>query len=268
MNSNANEINRPILLIVIEGKGGVVKSTNAQIAIEALKGGHLPYDAQKSVYVMDTDTTNSNMTALGYCENKVIDTREENCSGGLYKALDVLEKHQFDHVVVDCGAREEDQVRPHILHLAKGMENIGGMLIVLRPITTNHFVQQNALGFVREFPSSKVGKLLALNCSMGRKSKDYVRWRATTSRSEALAAGAIEIEIESAGVVVADNATSFGLRFYDIAMGDFKRAPEKYWPLLPEIFDERISLFLLEWLKRSTAVVRTGILEIIAKAYP
>ena len=240
------------LIIVLENKGGSGKSTIAQICVETLKmdGSH--------VHVIETDTSNSTMTAAQLSTGDVISTRSDGFIGGFLEAIELIEMGAAQHCVVDCGARDEADIMMIIPDLAQKMREIGGFLIVVRPISTNHFVQNNAVSCADQLIGSDARVIFASNISCGRRAEDFKRWTSTKSFARLTEAGVVSIDIGNAGAVLADNATSFGLSFADVALARFDRAG-RFETIARQLFDRRLQLATAEWLAKSTKSMRQAI---------
>lgn len=243
---------RKVLALILENKGGAGKSTIAQIVVETLKLN------DEKVHVIETDTSNSSMSATGLATGAVASTREEGFEGALIEAIRMIEHKKVDHAVVDCGARDEADVMPLIPELARDMTRIGGKLIVFRPITTNHFIQNNATESAKKLRGTDAGVVFVTNISCGRRPEHFRRWYGTKTFASLTEAGVVSMEIGDAGPVLADNAVSLGLSFGDVAMGNLDKAG-KYEELARQLFDDRLQYATASWLGRSTTAMAEAI---------
>lgn len=243
---------RKILALVLENKGGAGKSTIAQVVVETLRLHG------ERIHVIETDTSNSSMATTGLATGAVASTREEGFVGALIEAIRKVQRNQVDHAVIDCGARDEADVMPLIPELAREMTQIGGKLIVFRPITTNHFIQNNAVECARALQKTDAGVVFVTNISCGRRPEHFRRWYGTKTFASLTEAGVVSMEIGDAGPVLADNAVSLGLSFGDVAMGNLDKAG-KYEELARQLFDDRLQYATASWLARSTRAMEEAI---------
>ncbi len=251
---------RKVLALILENKGGAGKSTIAQIVIETLR-----LNGEK-VHVIETDTSNSSMATTGLATGAVASTREEGFEGALIEAIRMIDRHKVDNAVVDCGARDEADVMPLIPELAQEMTRIGGKLIVFRPITTNHFIQNNAVECAKELRDTDAGVIFVSNISCGRRPEHFRRWYGTKTFNALTEAGVVSMEIGDAGPVLADNAVSLGLSFSDVAMGQLDKAGA-YAALARELFDDRLQFATASWLARSTRAMEEAIERCCAEGW-
>jgi hypothetical protein len=251
---------RKILALVLENKGGAGKSTIAQIVVETLRLNG------ERIHVIETDTSNSSMATTGLATGAVASTREEGFEGALIEAIRMIDRQKVDHAVVDCGARDEADVMPLIPDLARDMTRIGGKLVVFRPITTNHFIQNNAVECARTLAGTDAGVIFVSNISCGRRAEHFRRWYATKTFANLTEAGVVSMEIGDAGPVLADNAVSLGLSFGDVAMGNLDKAG-RYAELARELFDDRLQFATASWLARSTKAMAEAIEQCCAEGW-
>ena len=85
-------------IAVLEGKGGVAKSTIAATSVLALRS-----DGRRSVKIFDGDTTNSCMVSMFGEEATLLDFAEPDTAARLSVAL----RSAYDAFVLDTGARDE-----------------------------------------------------------------------------------------------------------------------------------------------------------------
>ena len=211
----------PLMVAIIESKGGVGKSITAQCLYEVLC---LFNGTENRVHVVETDTSNSSMKAVGLATGATIDTRDDTFQGGLLEIAHLLKMRSFDHAVLDSGARDEPLILPILPRLAQLMRDAGGALVMVRPITTSHFVFSNAARAAIRFAKDPIAVILTENWSQGRRPTDFDYWHSTTLHGQALSAGAVETHLDSFGVVIADNAANFRLSLRDIANRNFAPA--------------------------------------------
>ena len=247
------------LIIVMEEKGGVGKSGTAQCCAQALKM------AGEQLLITETDQSNSNMTMVGLANYPPIDVREDGAVGGFLEIIEKLEQKQFGHALVDTGARDDKIVQGMLPQLLPHLKKAGVHLIVVRPLTTSHFVQVNAHEYATKSKPPGTGCVFVLNLSQGRVAKDYDEWRRLRAHQQCLDAGVIEIEMGSVGVVAADNAISFGLAFEDVAMGRFSGA-KQHATKAAELFPRSRQLFLADYLVRHATTFRQAFADTFARS--
>jgi Mrp family chromosome partitioning ATPase len=206
-------------IVILEKKGGSGKSNLSQGVATTLR------NAGYKVRVETTDESNANMVQIGLSQGPPISVRNEEGLSGLYSLLPSLKSGEYDHLVIDTAATDEDYILPKLANLERHVQATGAVLIVVRPVTTAHFTQTNAANFA-EAKSPKTGLLLARIEAMGRRHSDYTHWLGTKTREAIIKVGAEEFAVGSIGPAVADNATQFGLPLEDLARAVYERAGE------------------------------------------
>lgn len=225
---------------VIEGKGGSCKSTAAATIVHALRS-----DGKRSVLVYDGDTTNSSMVSMFGDEAVLVDFSEPDAAARLSVAL----RSTADAFVLDTGARDEAKVLEIYQDLAAKAVKAKIPLVQFRPITLSSFVQANAVSSVRRLAPHGIKTILVKILAQGRTAKHYLDWDQSAAKAEVLTLGAVEMAMTDLGVRWADEATSFGLTFHEIAMGIFDRVPEHLRPLAAQLFDEAAQEHFAMWLE-------------------
>lgn len=129
------------------------------------------------VAVLETDTTNSTMYSTGLATGDPISTRDETMLGGLLEGVARIGSKEADHVVLDAGARDEAYLMPHLAKLAHRLAQIGGHLVVVRPLTTSHFVLTNAAECAAALKGTGISLIFSMGLWGGRTRKDYQGWR-------------------------------------------------------------------------------------------
>lgn len=246
-------ISAHLYIVVVEGKGGVGKSFTGMTVHHALAA-----DGSR-VAVLETDTTNSTMYSVGLASGDPISTRDETMLGGLLEGVALIADGEADHIVLDAGARDEAYLMPHLPKLAQRLRQIGGHLVVVRPLTTSHFVLSNAAECANLLQGTGISLLYSMGLWGGRTRKDYQGWLDSEERHAALAAGAVEIEVNSIGTVVADNMVGFGLSIMDVADQNFERAGENE-AVARKVFTRPMVLHCNEWLDEHVTRVRAGLI--------
>ena len=119
----------PLLVIVLDGKGGVSKSVIS---------GTVVFGFQTLGEVMakfDTDTTNSTLTAM-YEDARLIDVRKAEWSAPIVFAISQIGNDGVSRMLlIDTGARDEARIKERLPMIATKMAAVGGRLLVIRPIT-------------------------------------------------------------------------------------------------------------------------------------
>jgi hypothetical protein len=247
-----------IYLLVIEGKGGVAKSFNTIIFHHVLAA-----DGSK-VGVLETDTTNSTMYSVGLASGDPISTRDETMLGGLMEGVAMIASGEAKHVVIDAGARDEAYLMPLLPKLQQRLRQINAHLVVVRPLTTSHFVLSNAAECANTLNGTGISLIYSIGLWGGRTRKDYQGWIQSDDRQAALDAGAVEVEVNSIGTVVADNMVGFGLSIMDVADQNFAKAGE-YEAAARKVFTRPMILHINEWLDEHVTRLRAGLIDALGR---
>lgn len=236
----------PTLIIVMEGKGGVGKSVTADaINFSFTSEGYM-------VGGVETDTTNSNQSSIH--EGVLLaDTSE----AGWRSAVGVLAKQKRNgsgpHIIImDVGARDEVHVRGELGYFTRVMADVGGQVLVIRPVTTSSFAQANAIDFAMTTAGSAVAVVFMQMRAQGRKEHHFARWSSTKSLAAAKQAGACDTWIDDLGVEIADEAVGFGLSFAAVASENFAKAGEDA-DEARAFFDDRKVEWVQSWLEDQKA---------------
>jgi hypothetical protein len=253
-----NGISAHLYIVFVEGKGGVGKSFTGMTVHHALSA-----DGSR-VAVIETDTTNSTMYSVGLTSGDPISTRDETMLGGLLEGVALIADGEADHIVLDAGARDEAFLLPHLAKLAQRLRQVGGHLVVVRPLTTSHFVLSNAAECANTLKGTGISLIYSLGLWGGRTRKDYQGWIDSPYRQAALADGAVEIEVSSIGTVVADNMVGFGLSIMDVADQNFGKAGE-HEAVARKVFTRPMVLHCNEWLDDHVMRVRAGLIEALRR---
>ena len=241
------------LVVVLENKGGVGKSTLSGIVAATATGQGL------RIRFADSDMSNSS-TAQVQPDTYPVDLREDEASGTILVILAEIANGTFEVGIWDTGAREEPLVRKTLEKIRSTAAQLGVALVIFRPITTNHFVQDNAIDCIPFAKKNGFGVVYATILAQGRREKDMMGWRISKARSEA-SEYAVEIDIESMGAVIADNASSFSMSFSDVALGRFDNVPERYRERAKEKFGLEQQMFMAAFLEQMTTRVGSAVAE-------
>lgn len=250
-------IDLKLFVIVMDNKGGVGKSKMAEICHYALAN---PAGGTRKVYVGETDNANKTMNMTVGAE--FIDLDAVEWTGHLEDIGDRMAAGEFDHAVLDLGARDEAVVKKFLPEFVNILTHLGIRLVVVRPITLSTFVQNNASRFCSKTKTDEIGVVMVRNLSQGREEKYFADWMKTETRAAMIARGAIEIDMEDAGPRWSDEAIGFRLTFSDIAFGRFdKIQDEEFRELAIQVFTRPVQRFLTQWLKRQAQVFASALFK-------
>jgi hypothetical protein len=236
----------PLLLIVLEGKGGVAKSVTADAAHYCFSSlGYVTLAAE-------SDTTNSIMSST---HDDVVFVSAGKA--GWHTTIGVHLQRMghpggADVIVFDTGARDEVHVRAKLDYFARTMAAVGGQVLVIRPITTSGSAQRNAIDFAMSTAGSAIATVFMQVRAQGRTEEHFTRWEATGSLRDAKQVGAVDTWIDDLGVEEADEAVALGLSFADVAAENFARAGEDESEAR-SYFDEAKVLWFQDWLEEQKA---------------
>ena len=229
-------------IAVLEGKGGVAKSTIAATSILALRS-----DGKRTVKIFDGDTTNSCMVSMFGDEATLLDFAEPDAAARLSVAL----RSVYDSFVLDTGARDEAKILEMFSDLAAKASKAKIPLVQFRPITLSSFVQNNAASAVRRLAPLGVKTVLVKVLAQGRTETHYRDWDSSKTKAELLKHGAVEMSMTDLGVRWADEAAAFGLSYHEIAFGQFDRVPEHLRGYATKLFDENAQEHFTNWLEKN-----------------
>jgi hypothetical protein len=230
--------------LVLENKGGVGKSRIAEILYYTLTNGE---DPSRKVLVGETDSANRTMKMVGASE--FIDLNLVEWTGRLEYIGERIAAGEFDHAVIDCGARDETPMRAFLPEYARFLAGLGVRLVVVRPLTLSTFVQNNAYRFVTKIKTDDMAVIAVRNLSQGRTLAMF-DGLAKGARTEMLARGVIEIAMEDAGPRWSDEAVGYGLSFADIVFGRYAKIKnEEDRKDAIAVFERPVQLFLARWLR-------------------
>lgn len=229
-------------IAVLEGKGGVAKSTIAATSILALRS-----DGKRTVKIFDGDTTNSCMVSMFGEDAQLLDFAEPDAGARLSVAL----RSQQDAFVLDTGARDEAKILEMFSDLAAKATKAKIPLVQIRPVTLSSFVQNNAAAATRLLAPLGVKTLLVKVLAQGRTAAHYRDWDGSRTRAELLKLGAVEMSMTDLGVRWADEAAAFGLSYHEISFGQFDRVPESLREYAMKLFDENAQEHFATWLAKN-----------------
>ena len=230
------------LAVIIANKGGVAKSTTSLII------GAVAENNGMSVCFIDSDSSNSS-TAQVHVSTQFVDISKVDSSGDIMVVIENLAEGRFDCAVWDTGARAEETVY-EILELIRPLAQEKNVpIIIVKPITTNHFVQGSAVDSIVFAKRNGFAVLFATILAQGRKKDDFADWYASAGRKTALEY-AVEFDVDSMGAVIPDNASSFSMSLTDVALGRFNNVPESYRNMAITKFSRSQQMFLAAYLLR------------------
>ena len=234
-----------VVTLVLENKGGVGKSRIAEILYYTLTDGE---DPSRKVLVAETDDANRSMKMVGASE--FINLNQVEWTGQLEYIGERIAAGEFDHAVIDCGARDERPMRAFLPDYARFLAGLGVRLVVVRPLTLSTFVQNNAYRFATKVKTGDMAVIAVRNLSQGRTLALFKQWLEKRARAEMLDAGVIEIDMQDAGPRWSDEAVGYGLSFADIVFGRYdkiKDAEDRKDAIA--VFERPVQLFLARWLR-------------------
>ncbi|KPH80804.1 hypothetical protein [Bosea vaviloviae] len=235
----------PLLVIVLDGKGGVSKSVISGAVVFGFE------TLGEVMAKFDTDTTNSTLTAM-YEDARLIDVHKADWSAPITYAISQIGNDGVSRMLlIDTGARDEAKIKERLPLIATKMAAVGGRLLVIRPITTSNFAQTNAIEFAMSTANTDIGVVFMRVVAQGRTEDDFDEWLALSARKAALAAGAVDTFISDLGVKHADNAVAYGLSFVDVAMGRFEKCGEDENRARKD-FNPEIQGWFMDWLDDQT----------------
>lgn len=201
--------------------------------------------------MVDTDHANSS-TAQIHVGTKMVDVSTRVAMGIFVNIVQDLIEKNFDSAVVDVGAGQETTVRRLLPQLAEMMRQIGGRLVIIRPLTTGTHNQRNCVSFMDIAELHAIPVVLVRNLGQGRSDEwRFDRWRASAAAQNAIARGAVETFLPDADVTYVDESIGFGITLSEIALRDFSRVKEEDMADAHEIFDADVCAFLNLWLRQS-----------------
>ena len=176
----------------------------------------------------------------------------DNKEGTIIKVLRGVQAGQYRHVVIDVGAREEHKMTNALPWLLNLVRQLGGRLIVVRPITLGSHNQLNARAFMDVADQLDIPVVFAQNEGQGRDPRFFRDWRNSKTCADAAALGAVHTEIVDFGVRHSDEAIGFGLSLADCAVQDFSKIEDdEERAIARKYFDDDICSMLNERLRIS-----------------
>lgn len=220
----------PLLIAIVEDKGGVGKSTIADALHAGLTQGGL------RVGMIDIDGSNS--VGVMQHEDAIFgDTSDAGWQAKISIAVRAMATGKGMHVLIlDSGARDEYHVRAELEDFNEKMSAFGGRILVVRPLTTSRFTHANAAKFAQDTAETNIAVVTMEVQAQGRTEKNFTRWRASDACRKAKEAGAEMTHIESFGIEFIDDAVACRLSVGDIARENFDKKTAH--PKAREVFGE------------------------------
>jgi hypothetical protein len=240
----ANTALKPVTIMPVEGRGGVGKSTCMHVCAVTLR------DDDPHVLVVDTDMNNSTQVMVANAER--VDMGRINWEARLLTAVQNQRAKQCKHLVFDFAAGQERAVRALAGEIAETVTTAGGVFVVARMVTSCGFVMDNIKTFAEQILTPDMRILLVKNMARVDDREDFDRWHDSKTRAMLLERGALEIELENAGVALSDRLVSHRINFDSFAHGRFEDGA--YPDIARREFTEADQLAIARWLRRQKRV--------------
>lgn len=250
-----------LLICVVDAKGGSGKSFFTQIFVETLRN-----DEECRVYILDGDTSNSDTISI-FQDAKLVSMGEPEAFGKFALAIKRMENGEADHVVFDAGARDEHLLEQMMPRIVQALKKIGATLVVVRPINLSSHTHHNASNFTQGFArENNVPTILCRSLAFADRASDFDHWDKSQTRTDALAAGAIELIFSNLGRRWSTEAAGFGLSLAEVAQGNFTKLGDAQDILdAEEIFTEEVQLWIADWMGEAIEMVHHGIVDALGK---
>jgi len=237
-------------IFTMDAKGGICKSLVSELLSSAAVGAGL------KVARADTDTSNSSFKTI-YPDATFIVVAENNVKAGGDLAAAILDASDSgaDLFVVDTGARDEARIVQNFDQILKASAEIGGRVVVMRPVNLNLAVHNNALKFTQRFaPDGSVSVIFVPSVACGRSITDFdIVWTDLELHKTFLQLPNVaEFLLEDLGAVYAENMTLARCPLRDIVSGDFNidpKAPPIIRERLEKIYDRAARRHIANWLQ-------------------
>lgn len=248
----------PLLVLVMDGKGGVGKSVISGTVVFSFES------LGEVMAKFDTDTTNSTLTDM-YRDARLIDVSKADWSSPIIQSIRDIEKDGCPRMMlIDAGARDEAKIKARLGIIATTMAAMGGRVLVIRPITLSNYAQTNAVEFAEVTAGSDIAVVFMRIEAQGRQPEDFDDWNTSEALEKAEASGAVNTFMSDLGVRHADNAVAYGLSFEDVAMGRFDKCGEDEG-LARKDFPPETQGWFLDWLDEHRTRWIPVFLEALAK---
>ncbi len=247
------------LKIVCGGKGGISKSMTAANEIEAAKSIGL------RMIVATTDITNADLVRLKLATRGPIDLRDEANMGYIYEIVDELKAGRVDHATIDTAAGQTALINAHLPYLNDELRDFGGVLVVVRPVTLNIFSQAEALEWINSQREKDMAAVIVRNLGQSREPHFYSRFMDSPKFADAIAAGAVMMDLDPLSVMIAENALNWSLTVGDVAEARFHKAGDNA-AKAEEFFDAGLRRYAKNWVRKQHLVFQQKFGEAIANA--
>lgn len=206
-----------LFIAVVEDKGGVGKSVICDIVHAGFS--HLG----KKVGLIDIDGSNS-VGCMQHADAIFADTSDEGWQAAISKEIrGMMSPEGLDVLILDSGARDGVRFQAELHGFASKMSRVGGRMLVIRPVTTNIFTQENAAQFAIDTQSTDVAVVTMEVRAQGRTEKHFLKWQNSGNYKAAGAAGAVPTFVKNLGIEFMDDAVACRLSIGDIANENFSK---------------------------------------------
>jgi hypothetical protein len=245
----------PVTIAIVEARGGVGKSTIAHVMQLVLR------DDDPRVLVLDADRNNSTQQMVS--DAKAIDLARKNYEGEILAHLENQAAGIHKHIVLDLAAGQEGQMRTIMGEMAEVVTKASGVFVVIRPVTACGFVLGNIKTFADNIMDGNMRMLLVKNFARVDDPEDFDRWDASKLRASLLARGALETEIQNAGIALADRMVEHRFSFDALAHGRFEESP--YTVKARAEFTLADQLSAARWLRLQKATFTAALRALVSK---
>ena len=243
---------------LVSNKGGVVKSggTSLAAATAEMKG--------LRAIMLDSDGSNSS-TLSAFPDGRFVDMTRPEGIGRVLAAIDQLGNETADCAIWDTAAHQESAIIKVLPMIMERCKKSDVKFIVIRPITSSHFVQRGALDFLSVAGEFGLHVIYANIYAQGRTEHDFRFWMASGARKRALES-VVEMAVADGGAFLGDNVVAFGLSLSDVALGRFSRISDKEERKEAErLFDTDFRAFVSGYLYVMTERVNAAIEAVLAR---
>ena len=237
-------------IISMDNKGGVGKTLVSELVSSTAAGLGL------KVARRDTDTANSSFATI-YPDAKRLRIEETNVKAAGELAAAVLDAadSKVDLLQIDTGARDEARIVRAFDEILKASAEIGGRVVVMRPINLNLAVHNNALKFAKNFAmDGRVSVIFVPSVACGRSLADFdLVWKKLELREKLIELPNVDqFYLEDLGAVFAENMSLARCPLRDIVAGRFNIAPDApsyVRERLETIYDRAARIHIAKWLQ-------------------
>ncbi len=226
-----------LFIAISEDKGGSRKSHVASMMIE--------YALHHNKNCVPIDGDRSNSTTYSMYGGRFVDVE---ANGNDYAITEIALEHLNDGadvIVVDFGARNDALALRAVTMTAEKLKGTSCAVVVVRPITLNAFVQENALNFAKAVQNTDIGVLFARCECAGEYHDEFGSWMQSGER--ALVSGWTEefVILDFTSYIVS-NACSFNMPYHKLGQGDFSSVDPKHLARAKEFLKPRHEMKVAE----------------------